>query len=612
MKYARGRCSAFAAGAISAIIAVACVFSCLSAPVADALLPESWETAAETSDGDWYLEELGLDAVAEYVRSWLGSDSYDFSALADDPVVVAVIDSGVNTSHDIFGGDGACPDVLFRDATGEIVGVNTVDGGSFGDGAPDRHGTHVAGIIAALIHALDLEDYIKIMPIKAGKSDGKGTSFDIPDVKEAVEFALDRGADVVNLSLTADSVSWNIITDEWAERAVFVAAAGNDGKSAANMHFYPAESDNAIGVMNYTVSASGERVLTGTSNYGGDLDIAAPGDGLLSADGTGYDGYKRLGGTSMASPVVAFAAALLEVKWRASEAEEYPEGVNESECVKEVLLMHGSRTAKSARESNKTYRALDMPALAGGIYRYSVTSGGMTEVSPGDVTVAVETQPGTLSLGSSGLLELSAAVTGLNEGMLVDIKWALVFGSGEDAAVYKAEGERALLSYVAPREMCSAAVVCEVYLKGTSSLIAVAEKEITLGYAVPGEDTVGISGADGTGEGTVVLGTGGVLSLKDASMFSPSAEIVWYADGKEIGRGDSVTLDFEESGVYEITVAVSDAGAEYSLTVRCKYVAEDGGTVPRDTWVIVGVVCGAAVVIVIAVIAGLLGRARRR
>ena len=129
---------------------------------------------------------------------------------------------------------------------------------------------------------------------------------------------------------------------------------------------------------------------------------------------------------------------------------------------------------------------------------------------------------------------------------------------------------------------------------------------------MPGEDTVGISGADGTGEGTVVLGTGGVLSLKDASLFSPSAEIVWYADGKEIGRGDSVTLDFEKSGVYEITLVVSDAGAEYSLTVRCKYVAEDGGTVPRDTWVIVGVVCGAAVVVVIAVIAGLLGRARRR
>ena len=151
--------------------------------------------------------------------------------------------------------------------------------------------------------------------------------------------------------------------------------------------------------------------------------------------------------------------------------------------------------------------------------------------------------------------------------------------------------------------------MCEVYLKGTSSLIAVAEKEITLGYAVPGEDTVGISGAE---EGQPALSSGSVLSLKDASLFSPSAEIVWYADGKEIGRGDSVTLDFEKSGVYEITVAVSDAGGEYSLTVRCKYVAEDGGSVPRDTWVIVGVVCGAAVVIVIAVIAGLLGRARRR
>ena len=150
-------------------LVLACGFLFSSAQVAEALLPDSWNTAADNSAGDWYLDgdNLDVDGLKSVIDWWKSSDKYDFSSLAEDPVVIAVIDSGVNSDHDIFGGDN-CPDVFLRAETGKIVGANTAGGTSFEDDASDRHGTHVAGIIAVLIHAFDLEDYIKIMPIKAG------------------------------------------------------------------------------------------------------------------------------------------------------------------------------------------------------------------------------------------------------------------------------------------------------------------------------------------------------------------------------------------------------------------------------------------------------------
>lgn len=323
------------------VIAVILVlfFSVIFAPsVADAICPDGYIENVKDKNLDWQNgeDELDLEYVKTRVKSWLSDPQYDFSALENDPIVVAVVDTGINLEHEIFTGkydeNGVATDdkigrydVLLRDENGNIITANTANGINANDDASNRHGTHVAGIIATLIHELDLEKYIKILPIKASK----GTSFSTTSVKEGIAFAIENGADVVNLSLCEDKASNDssefnkMITDEYAQKAVFVAAAGNDGKSSSAKDilgkfytYYPAASKNVIGVMNYTTE-NGKKKIASTSNYGSAYDICAPGEYIYSADGKTADSYKSLKGTSMATPFISFASALAILKDRA-------------------------------------------------------------------------------------------------------------------------------------------------------------------------------------------------------------------------------------------------------------------------------------------------------
>lgn len=323
------------------VIAVVLVlfFSVIFAPsVADAVCPDGYIENVKDKNLDWQNgeDELDLEYVKTRVKSWLSDPQYDFSALENDPIVVAVVDTGINLEHEIFtgkyDGNGVATDdkigrydVLLRDENGNIITANTAKGINANDDASNRHGTHVAGIIATLIHELDLEKYIKILPIKASK----GTSFSTAGVKKGIAFAIENGADVVNLSLCEDKVGTEtsefnkMITDEYAQKAVFVAAAGNGGKSSSakdiwgNFYiYYPAASKNVIGVMNYTTE-NGKKKIASTSNYGSAYDICAPGEYVYSADGKTADSYKSMKGTSMATPFISFASALAILKDRA-------------------------------------------------------------------------------------------------------------------------------------------------------------------------------------------------------------------------------------------------------------------------------------------------------
>ncbi len=324
------------------VIAVVLVlfFSVIFAPSdADAVCPDGYIENVKDKNLDWQNgeDDLNLEYVKTCVKSWLLDPQYDFSELENNPIVIAVVDTGINFDHEIFIGkydeNGVATDdetgkydVLFRDDDGNVVTKNTYDKSkSATDDASNRHGTHVAGIIATLIHELDLEKYIKILPIKASK----GTNFSTSGVKDGIAFAIENGSDVVNLSLCEDKVGnesseFNkMITDEYAQQAVFVAAAGNGGKSSSAKDFwgnaytyYPAASKNVIGVMNYTTE-SGKKKLATKSNYGSVYDICASGENIFSADGTTTDSYKSMDGTSMATPFISFASALAMLKDRA-------------------------------------------------------------------------------------------------------------------------------------------------------------------------------------------------------------------------------------------------------------------------------------------------------
>lgn len=211
----------------------------------------------------------------------------------DASVVIAVVDTGVMTTH---------PDL----ADNLVAGFNTITQTS--NVADDHgHGTHVAGIAAAVTdNGLGLAGVAgnsKIMPLKAMGANGSGLT---SDIAEAIVWAADNGADVINLSLGSpyfSQVLQDAINYAYNLGAVVVVAAGNENTNALR---YPAACNNVI-----TVAATDANNLKASfSNYGSHIDVAAPGVGILSTTRDGGYGYMQ--GTSMATPFVSGAVALIK------------------------------------------------------------------------------------------------------------------------------------------------------------------------------------------------------------------------------------------------------------------------------------------------------------
>ena len=208
--------------------------------------------------------------------------------------IVAVLDSGVNAAH---------PDLLSR----------LVQGYDFVWGDPDPsddfgHGTAVSGLIAAAgnngIGVAGVAFNARVMPIKVMNSSGFAA---YSAIAQGIRFAVDRGAQVINISITGTSASATLqdaINYAWNSNVVVVAAAGNN---ASNIPLYPAMCSNVV-----AVSASlADDSLAGFSSYGRHIALAAPGNAIWSTTRDLITGYSAWSGTSFASPVVAGVAALI-------------------------------------------------------------------------------------------------------------------------------------------------------------------------------------------------------------------------------------------------------------------------------------------------------------
>lgn len=207
-------------------------------------------------------------------------------------VSVAVVDTGVQADH--------------PDLKGQLLsGYNAISK----KGKPDDdvgHGTHVCGIIGALVNNAEgvagISWYNKILPVKVLDSSGAGTTY---AVAEGIIWAADHGAKVINLSLGnyADSQFLHDAVKYAYDRDVLlVSAAGNDNTERPG---FPAAYPEVLAVA--ATNASGERASF--SNYGDYIDVAAPGESIAST----YMGsqYAALSGTSMASPHAAALAGLV-------------------------------------------------------------------------------------------------------------------------------------------------------------------------------------------------------------------------------------------------------------------------------------------------------------
>ncbi|MNM24681.1 Minor extracellular protease Epr precursor [compost metagenome] len=168
------------------------------------------------------------------------------------------------------------------------------------------HGTHVTGIIGALVNngegVAGISWYNKILPVKVLDNTGAGTTY---SVAEGIIWAADHGAKVINLSLGnyADSqFLHDAIKYAYNKDVVLVSASGNDNTERPG---YPAAYPEVLAVA--ATTASDERA--DFSNYGDYVDVSAPGESIAST----YIGsqYAALSGTSMASPHAAALAGLV-------------------------------------------------------------------------------------------------------------------------------------------------------------------------------------------------------------------------------------------------------------------------------------------------------------
>ncbi len=203
-------------------------------------------------------------------------------------VTVAVIDNGVDYAH---------PLLESRLSSNGFDFIDNDSNATYEPGSVTSHGTFVSGLIA-----LTAPDCV-ILPLRAFDGDGLGSTYAIAD---AIYYALDQGAQVINMSFGTHEDS-RIIGQACmaaiAAGATMVAASGNNSSSEPT---YPASMLGVIAVSGLDESDQ----LASFSNYGDYIDVCAPAVNLYSALAGDFD-WGTWSGTSFAAPFVSAACAMI-------------------------------------------------------------------------------------------------------------------------------------------------------------------------------------------------------------------------------------------------------------------------------------------------------------
>jgi len=240
---------------------------------------------------DWGLTTIGINKTIA-------------SGFRGNGINVAVIDSGVSSTH---------PDLTRSDGN-SVVTTGTSFVSEFGDDSYtdyNGHGTHVTGIIAAQDNAIGkvgISPNVNILAVKVLNSEGDGY---LSDVLAGMEWAVDHGAKVINMSLgfPEDEPSLKAMSDAVVNAGVsLVVAAGNESDVGQDLTkdnvLYPAKYPSTITVG--ATNSSNTRAYF--SSVGNEVEVSAPGEGVTSTYLLGT--YKKMSGTSMATPYVSGLVAL--------------------------------------------------------------------------------------------------------------------------------------------------------------------------------------------------------------------------------------------------------------------------------------------------------------
>lgn len=279
--------------------------------------PDYLGSAAFTpNDPNFGPYQWGLENTGQTIKDQAGTSDADIDGptawdgtigktSAGTPVKVAILDSGIDQDHE--------------DLSKKIVAQRNFTSSNTSD-VEDRwgHGTHVAGIVGAVTNnGVGVAGGCPECVLLNGKVLNDDLNGAYSWYANGITWAADNGAKVINLSAGGSSPSKTLeraVNYAWNKGAIFVAAAGNSGNTS---RLYPAYYQNAI-----AVAATDNRDQKASfSTYGGWVDLAAPGVNVFSTT-PNHDfknetingrskNYDYGSGTSMSSPMVAAAAALL-------------------------------------------------------------------------------------------------------------------------------------------------------------------------------------------------------------------------------------------------------------------------------------------------------------
>lgn len=294
-----------------------------------------------SSKGAWgqaFADQWALPTIG-FTPKGSGHSAWDIETGQSHPVIVAVLDTGIDYYHPDFTKESIWinphPNKPNDDPNGyvdDFIGWNFVhqDNNPWDD---DGHGTFVAGLIGAATNngagIAGINWGVKIMPLKIMNVFGRGRAF---HVAKAISYAVDNGARVINLSLESEHLTKIVqqsVDYAYAHGALVVVAAGNRGEETTELA--PVSMNHVLSVG--SIDRNDER--PSFSNWGPHIKIAAPGVDILSLrarrtdfmlmarakDYTPGDSFvgpqaqtMRSTGTSFSAPLVSAVASLIWAK----------------------------------------------------------------------------------------------------------------------------------------------------------------------------------------------------------------------------------------------------------------------------------------------------------
>jgi subtilisin family serine protease len=269
-------------------------------------------------------EQWGLLNNGQTINGRAGTAGVDINAInawditsGSDNVIVAVVDTGVDISNSDLSDNkyvnpGEQLDGIDEDSNGFVDDINgwdfvNDDNTVYDSASQDLHGTQVAGLIAAGLNnggITGVAPNVKLLTAKFIEGSTGYTS----DAISAIEYSVNKGASIINCSWGGNEYNQALRDAMENSSALFVCAAGNSGENTDISPVYPA-CFNLPNIISVTALDNNGN-LASFSNYGSNVNIAAPGVDIISTMPGNTYGF--MSGTSAAVPFVAGTAALLK------------------------------------------------------------------------------------------------------------------------------------------------------------------------------------------------------------------------------------------------------------------------------------------------------------